>query len=359
MRKSTLNTTGQERRADNASSAKSFVAASCLMFLTILGLVAVTNYVVNPYAWYAPEVVQPQAQLSHKIKVAQLQQALEPPPGLVLGSSRVMQVEPAYLQAKTGYAFYNAGVNAATAEDYLAMLRFYLNTFHQPPRTIVLGIDVEAFDSRPASSRLQQVPELWLTILDLISLRDRLLLLSKLLDWYQITSSIRSLIIHFSQRAPEPLSAFLPDGTIRYLDMEKQKANGTFDSSHEIAVGKVRKEQRFAAFHHLSRKRQDVLKAFLDLCREQHIELIVFLTPLHPEVLQHVSEKTEFLARHEEVKSLLYSLASIYLFPIFDFTDIKNFKGISEDFKDAEHYLILNSRRIIDEISRHISLKGL
>ena len=124
----------------------------------------------------------------------QLQQSVKAPPGLILGSLRVMQVEPAYLEVKTGCSFYNAGVNSATAEDYLAMLRFYINTFHQPPRMILLGIDVEAFDSQPVSGSLLQVPELALTISDLISLRDRLLLLPKLFDWYQIASSNRSLI---------------------------------------------------------------------------------------------------------------------------------------------------------------------
>ena len=352
-----MNDADHARHPAPAPRAKAFVAASVLICLATLALAAATNYVVNPYAWYAPQILRPRAQLTREAKVAQLRQAAEPPPGLILGSSRVMQIEPAYVQTKTDYAFYNAGVSSAIVEDYLAMLRFYLNTFHRPPRMILLGIDVLAFAPRPINGRLLQVPELSRTIASLISVRDRFLLLAKLLSWHQTTASLRALLARFSQGSPKPLLTYLPDGTYRYVDIEKQKAPDATSLSRHLSVDKIRLERDYTSFPHLSPARQNALKTFLTLCHDLRIQLAIFLTPLHPDVLKHLAERTEYLSRRHELEAFLHSLSSTYSFSFLNLTEIKSFKGLSKNFEDGIHYLKLNSQRIIDEIDRRIGLK--
>ena len=352
-----LNPTKQDRCSRRAPSAKAYIVASIIMFLATLGLAAITNYVVNPYGWYAPKLVWSRTVLSRATKVSQLRQAIEPPSGLILGSSRVMQLEPSYLQAKTGYPFYNAGVNAAKVEDYLAMLRFYLNTFRRPPRMIVLGIDVLAFNLRPTNAMLLKVPELSRTIADLISPLDPFFNLANLINWNQTVSSIHSLIVQFIQGIPEPIEPYLPDGTVHYLELEKQKANRSFDLRRILINSKPKLINRFAGFSHLSAIRQEAFILFLKLCRDHDIQLVTFLTPWHPDILPYLIEKMDYLERKQELESFLDSVQYIYKFPTFNFSDIQNFRGYSKDFKDEMHYLRLNSRRIIDEIDRRINLK--
>ena len=109
----------------DAVRARRFCHAVVALAASAWSAVALLNWTVNPYAQYAPHFIPPLVQTSCAEKVALLQHRDPRPTGLILGSSRVMKLEPTYLQQKTGLRFFNAGVNHGKIEDVLAFVRFY------------------------------------------------------------------------------------------------------------------------------------------------------------------------------------------------------------------------------------------
>ena len=58
-----------------------------------------------------------------KMDLFRAYQAQEPVQGLILGSSRTMKLDPQVFGEATGQRFFNFTVDAARAEDYLAVYR--------------------------------------------------------------------------------------------------------------------------------------------------------------------------------------------------------------------------------------------
>ena len=77
----------------------------------------------------------------------------------ILGSSRVQEFDPKYLQKHTGYESYNYSVNNAKAEDYLAILNHILSV--DKPKLIYLQLDFysieeDLYDRRFEQSKLKE-----------------------------------------------------------------------------------------------------------------------------------------------------------------------------------------------------------
>lgn len=96
--------------SDRAMSTKKFSWVVIGLSANLCLLIAITNYVVNPYSQYSTKVIAPLVQTSRATKVALMQRHDHAPEGLILGSSRVLKVEPAYLRQKLGLEFFNARV---------------------------------------------------------------------------------------------------------------------------------------------------------------------------------------------------------------------------------------------------------
>ena len=120
-----------------------------------LGLIALLNLIVNPYAQYPTRCLPPLVQTSRTEKLALFSRCSPTPEGLILGSSRVLQLEPGYVSTKTGLNFFNAGMNYAKPEDYLAFVRYFERSAGCLPRMVILGVDVHAFsDALPVDPHL-------------------------------------------------------------------------------------------------------------------------------------------------------------------------------------------------------------
>ncbi|MCA9266496.1 MAG: hypothetical protein KDA60_21700, partial [Planctomycetales bacterium] len=205
------------------------------MFLTFLACgmtgVAGLNLVVNPFAEYPLHIFEPAVKTSRAEKL-QLWQQLEPPAeGLILGSSRVMKLEPDYLTDQTGYRFFNAGVNYALPEDHLAMLRYFSQRSGHAPRMVVLGLDVASFsDATTTDPRLLNTTELVSQIPEAVRWRDRWHRWGDLLSWQQTRESVRSLSIQLRHRElPKPVEFYRPDGLLVYQQREQEIAAGAYD----------------------------------------------------------------------------------------------------------------------------------
>lgn len=64
---------------------------------------------------------------------------------LILGSSRVIKIDPSGVSKYLGGKSFNFGVNSASTEDYLGILLFLKNK-NKIPKNIILGLDFYTFN---------------------------------------------------------------------------------------------------------------------------------------------------------------------------------------------------------------------
>jgi hypothetical protein len=314
-------------------------------------LVATLNFVVNPYAQYPTRLVRPLVQTSRSEKVSLLAKQSVPPQGLILGSSRVLKFEPSYLQEKTSLRFFNAGMNYARPEDILAFLRHYQMQHGRAPHRLLIGLDVAAFsDAAPVDARLLSEPTLGSLIPEAKGFSGSLRPWQELLSWQQTVSSLRSLQQLWKQPSSEvsPDELFQPDGLLTYVRREREMAKGTYDFAAALAYNQREYESLFRSFGTISPLRCELMEQILDYCDEHHTEVSLFLTPLHPQLKDHLCMTTGYAARQREVSRMLRRLAERHQCPFVDFSDLRSFQGDPRLFVDGIHPLEQNTRRMID-----------
>ena len=333
-------------------SNKSFVITVLGMAGSAFVVVAALNLYVNPYAQYPTNFIEPLVQTSRAQKTELLATQESPPAGLLLGSSRVLKYEPAYLKERLGQSFFNAGVNYGKSEDYLAFLRFYENQFGCLPQTVIIGLDVHGFnDHLSTDSRLLNNRQLICSIPEAIPFSDRFQSLKELLSWQQTMSSLRSLRRASDEGGVEPPhESFRSDGMIVYHERERQIADGIYDFSSALDWNKREYKQLFSGYGKLSKRRIELFYKTLDACQKGGSRVVVFLTPMHPDLDEYLSETTTYHARRNELVELLTTQSLEDGFTFADLSDISTFEGVSNQFVDGIHPLEANTRRVIDRL---------
>ncbi|MEZ6117521.1 MAG: SGNH/GDSL hydrolase family protein [Pirellulaceae bacterium] len=326
----------------------------CTLFFSITAAafvgIAMLNFLVDPYAQYSPEMLRPLVQTSRAEKVALFRKLPAPPEGLILGSSRVLKFEPDYLHEKTGLRFFNAGVNYAKSEDHLALVRYFENEHHVRPRMIVLGLDLSSFsDGNPIDARLLSDPCLSPQLKDVVPLEQRVHRWKELLSWQQTKNSIKSIKLAVTQSYPQQdAESFRPDGLLVYHEREAQLSQGTYDFDAALAYNQNEYQQLYRGFDRLSLLRCRRFERLAEHCRQQQIALYVFLTPMHPELLEYIRDCSTFDQRRTQMVRYLEIAAERYGYSFVDFSDIRSFQGSPELFVDGIHPLEPNTRRMID-----------
>ena len=97
------------------------------------------------------------------------------------------------------------------------------------------------------------------------------------------------------------------------------------------------------------------LQEFLQVCSDDGTRVVVFLTPLHPEVIKHLSKTSNYQARKSSVLAMLQDQAEKYDVPVLDLTALESFGGTPDQFQDGAHPLEPNTRRMIDQITNAFS----
>ena len=273
---------------------------------TLVALVAIMtlNVFVDPFAQYSTEALTPLVMPSRMKKIQLFRAQATPPVGLVLGSSRVMKLEPDYLAAVTGRPFFNAGVNYARPEDYLAWYRFYQRELQDAPRMVLVGVDVAGFSNQAGiDPRLLAERSLSRLVPEATDLPGRFRRWQELLSWSQSVASVKSVARAARNHQPEPKESFREDGLLIYHEREQQLRSGSYDLAGAIAYNQNEYKGLMADFSRLSQLRCELFEQLASECREEGTELLVFLTPLHPELKATLEGETNYAVRRDELDS--------------------------------------------------------
>jgi hypothetical protein len=298
--------------------------------------IALINFLVNPFRLYPCRLVAPAAVDDHTTKLELLR--CRRPQLLVLGSSRVLKLEPAYLERRTGLRAFNLGVASGQAEDSLCLLRYATEGLRLPVRWVVLGVDVDSFTpTAPVNPQLRKNPCLraflppelrpgWTApIGDLL----------EALTLDQLTMSIRALWPRSGRR----LGRFDADGLLHNA-AEKRPLDLSLDMRPYM--------RRFGNYSYLSPARLGYLDEIARLCRRRRIRLSVFLTTVHAQYARSVA--ATYWPRYRELVPLMERKAPKEGFTFTDCSQVEKYGGDPNDFYDCSHVKCGNSRRIIDHV---------
>jgi len=257
-----------------------------------------------------------------------------------------MKVSPREIERLTGRAAYNAAVESARVEDYLALVRFAQGDCHWSPTEIVIGLDVEAFhDHLAPDSRLLSNGNLRPYLSP--SMRREMVpgAVRALLGAEHTAQSLMALgyvIVGF----PSEKSTFDPDGYLRYRAWEREIAEGTFEPDIESSIREY--DARLANFTALDPARQALFEELVARSASRSVRVRTFITPLHPLVLEHLDRSRNDERLRGDLVAYLTTLRERWPgFSYVDFTEIATFGGDPELFFDGAHLRDENAVRLV------------
>ena len=110
-----------------------FLAIFGLAFLAVLGLALLVNFLGNGSGMMPSPLAPSRLERAWKTRrIDALVQEGRMPQAIILGSSRVMQIRPDYVQAITGRRAFNYGVSMGCTVDFLTQLRYLLRVVQSP-----------------------------------------------------------------------------------------------------------------------------------------------------------------------------------------------------------------------------------
>jgi hypothetical protein len=323
-----------------------FTLAFLRLLLLLLCGVATLNFGVNPMSLYPTRLFPAVLMNSRADKIAllrQLQHEINKPKALIIGSSRVMKIEPSDIKKVTGYPAFNAAVDSAMAEDYYALVRFAEEKANLDLRMVILGLDVEAFhNARLEDDRVLAVPALR-GYLGVSGFGHDWKAFTELFERQQTSLSLHSLRAVATHRSAVN-SHFESDGYLRYDKWERDRQGGSFDLQANIKDSINEYGPRFRNFSQLSAERLNYLERTIRYCFEHGIAIIMFVTPLHPDV---IASLPNYEPRHRELQAQVGRLCAKYSVPLLDYSDIAAFGGNPRYFYDGGHVDERNSHLIV------------
>ncbi len=160
----------------------------------------------------------------------------------------------------------------------------------------------------------------------------------------QTIDSLHSLRLEVTGHPAEAV-AFDADGYLRYVALEQQLQSGTFKRDFRSTFDEY--SYRFARFEALDRERVELFEQFMSQMKAEGVKVHAFITPLHPELVRHLENQSDFKRLHELVLKYLHGVADRYAnMMLCDLTDISSFSGTGEDFYDAAHVSPPNALRM-------------
>jgi hypothetical protein len=248
-----------------------------------------------------------------------------------------MNILPAEVQAATGLRTFNAGVDSAKAEDFYILLRYAVEEAHLRPKLLILGCDVEVFHNHePVHYYLQQPSLLASFLWRSESQHWRWHNFTQLLSHQETELSVEALYKSVRGKTT-PFSHAEADGHVVDDEWERERAAGQQDLRSEIQSTVKRFGPRYDDYTALSQERMAYLDATLRYAQDHGVQVILFLTPMHPAV-EEALQRHGYEERKQEVTAALQRMASAWNASLYDFSTPESFGGAPNHFYDGVHY---------------------
>lgn len=343
-------------QATTLEGSKSFCIAFFTGFAVLMSMTAGLNWVCDPTAKFQTGILPPIVQPMRRQKLELIEARSQPIEVLVLGSSRVLQLDPEYLQDQTGMKSFNAGVNHGRLEDALGLLRFTYQRQGTFPKLVLLGLDVAAFDSSvPEDARLTQTRELYELVPEGHDWRQTLESFSELFSWHETRNSIDSLqrVIGLKKPSDRPIESLRDDGMLQYHRRDQQLESGQYDFAAALQYNLAETQRMLSKMPSLSEKSFHLLHGLLDECRHHDCHIIAFLTPYHPTLRNQLKEIDKLENFEDQICERVELWSDSYSMRFHDLRSVSHYGGQPSRFYDGIHPDSSETRRMIDLLLSH------
>jgi hypothetical protein len=100
----------------------------------------------------------------------------------------------------------------------------------------------------------------------------------------------------------------------------------------------------------LSATRKAQVETLLSEARRDHVQIVLWITPIRPEVAAFLASETSYVARLEETRIFAKKLGTDFSIPVFDFSNPAAFDATDSGWDDGAHIDEENSRRVADRV---------
>ena len=335
---------------DGRPRARRFVLLALAAAALLAGCAAAFNAFVDPYGTAGTGVLPPIVWTDRTLKADFIRRLPAAPELLVLGSSRAMKVEPAYVKSRTGLTTFNAAVSSGKPIDAWAFVNLAHDSWPSARPGYLWLLDVEAFRALPPDPGLLNTPALARYLSDGERRRARLAGLPLLFSWQTAQAAWRS-VRNAAGRTREIAgdAAFAPDG-LRTLDYHDRRRAAGVSLRRELAASLRRGRATYAdSYKALAPTAQRDFERTLALMLRVGRKPVLVITPMQPVLLDELGP-LGYDARRRDVLAYLRSLQKRLPFRLFDFSDPTSFNGSARDFYDGYHMTVQNTRRLIDAL---------
>jgi len=320
-------------------SPHSFWILTLLAFLATLALTATANIVADPFGIYGTGRFPPVTINQYKNKRELFSNYLPPPSSLIIGSSRVQCLDPDLVTRLTGMRCFNWELPGSKTEMDYAVLRMAIEEFNAPIEMVIVGIEPEAFqpDVRidpqarltPGYMAYFQDDDPWGILADKT---ERLFSMDQF--------SVSSLVLTRALLGLETKYwiTWGPDGFAE-VNMENRPDYVIPDPERRLQVDiETYSEQRWKIdeFTGLSEQRKFYWEEFLRICDENDIDVIAFMPPDHPELINKLDNLGAGPLRDEAYRYVEQTVTAIGGTCV-NCSDLETFGGLETQFRDAIH----------------------
>lgn len=315
-----------------------------LLFLSLFLLsttIISVNFIVDPYNITKYNLLNIKFKFARDDRTEKTNYftSLEPFDNIMIGSSRVYSINPAKVTQHLGGTTYNFGVGTATIEDHLGVL-LYLKKENKLPKNIILGIDFYTFspDITPNKYFLKNKT---LNFLSYSGVEENYI--EKIFSFDAFRASLKTLFNHLKNK--DMRSRFDADGwSGTYEDYSKRDLETDLVATKEEIQRQIPLMYSNLEYKTIDPKRVAYYEEIRAICKENNINLYVFTTPLHPELLKILkSNKNTHLALSEFI-GYLNTFEHFYNFYEDKelYSEIRNFHGAHHTSTNAGDLLMKN-----------------
>lgn len=316
-----------------------FYKGYVLLWLLPLLVIAVLNFIVDPFDIYGVDLTEPLEHNSYELKLKLFRELPNPPEILVLGSSRLDTFDPELIQEITGKSCFNFALAAVEPGSMFAALKIVVEEYEVELDTVIIGIDPGIFNENfRLNTMVQMVPAFSKYMkdhpyLDAIGLKATFLFRPE-----QLRSSLKVLRREAGFVDMPLFREFREDGLVSYPIWDKAKANGTLDLDTfldwQIPTWVVK--YGIQNFDGPSEQRLDYWYETLETCSSHGINVITFMAPNHPRLAEKITEIGADVV-YDEIKAIIAQSVTRHDGIFFDFSDIESFGGDPDLFYDGVH----------------------
>ena len=339
---------------ERARFERNFLAVALFLLVLIFSF----NFLINPYGLYPTKLLRPLVWSDRKEKIELLRSCVPQPEVLILGSSRMMRIDPALVEKLTGRPAFNLAVDHARTEDFLALLRYVIFSLGYVPSTVIVGVDVNNFRGYyEMDNLLTYYPEL---LYYLKEERQNRFVMAAETAWIKF---IKGLSLHQSEKSFESCKRYLESG--HWENSYQFSPNGDLIYNRQEDGNELRAERlkagieraiityryEFTGFGGFSEQRISYFRLLAALCHREHIRLVAVIEPYQGQFLEKM-RGSEFERINQRWLDYIRQAALDQKIELIDAFDPQAFGYDPQGFYDEVHMTEANMDLLIEWVLR-------